>query len=151
MELTPAPRALVDRIEEFRSGTFRIDLLRRHGTGWRKIDGLVLDPARTDDATQVIELVHRRVQLDAEELGRGGCYRALMRRHILHEKEKRVATFDVHTMFERRQRERAARAARRRVSRADTPFEAWMRFMELVADHLEHDLDVVQEMDRART
>lgn len=145
------PYPLVERIEQYRAGTFRIDVLQRHGKGWRKVDEVELDPEVTDDTEKVIEHVYECTRRHAESICESGSYRALIRRKVLHEKEKRAATFDVEIWYERRKRERAARAARRSRRRVLSVHDAWMAFLETVADFNEHSLDAVEQMRRIQT
>lgn len=144
------PYQLVERIEQYRAGTFRIDVLQRRDKGWRKVGAVELDPEVTRDTAEVIERVHDCAKRHAERVGNGGRYRALIRRKVQHEKEKRTATFDVETWFEGRKRARAERAERRKRRRVRTPYEGWMRLLELMADTTEHSLDMLNELGRIR-
>ena len=143
------PYSLAERIEQYRAGTFRIDVLRRKDKGgWRKVDAVELDPEVTRDTATVVERVHECAKRHAEQVSSGGRYRALIRRKVQHEKEKRTATFDVETWFEGRKRERAERAERRKHRRVRTPYDGWMRLLELMADTTEHSLDALHELSR---
>ncbi|MCA9708494.1 MAG: hypothetical protein KDK70_21775 [Myxococcales bacterium] len=147
------PSSLVERIEQYRAGTFRIDILRRNGKGWRKVDEVEIDPEVTHDTAEVIELVYECAKLHAEFSLEGGSYRALIRRKVRHEKEKRAATFTVETWYERRSRERAKRAEhrRRRCRRVLDIDEAWTIFHETVADFNEQCFDHAEQMRRIHT
>ncbi len=144
------PPQLAERIEQYRAGIFRIDILRRYGKVWRKVGEVVADPRETDDTADLIERVFDCAGRHADHVGGGGRYRALIRRQFRHEREKRAATFDVETGYERRSRERDKRAAQRSRRPVRNVHDAQWKFLELAMDTHQRLLDQHQEMSRIR-
>ena len=142
------PAALVERIARFLEGIVRIDVLVREGKRWVKVNAVWLDrPATPDDVMALATRVKACADDHAEETGHGGKFRALMRRKLGPEKDRRTYTFDVETRAEQRWRERMGPYEGKVMA---TPDEASMRFLETVVLHHMAIIDCVIREHRRR-
>lgn len=109
---------LVERIREYAHGLHRIDLLRWEAGRWVKINALRLEGRCTaEDAVTIAEAVTAAAEHALYPANEGAKHRALLRRRVGVERERRVSTFFVDSEAERVRSIKANRAVRRRLAR----------------------------------
>jgi len=122
------PLAVLKQIGPNLAGLLRIDLCSEHGKGWRKFNALCFDAPPTEDEVPLIEALVTAWAVEQMERTDVSRFRAILRRRLGVEREKKVATFRVSRAewSWRGKRRVSAAVARRKQALEDT----WAAFRE---------------------